>query len=133
MEATYLGLPNQPVGIGETQLIHDSLDSGAHLLRIGVPSVDHLQQRHMGVPSPTQRGVPRASGGTVRGVSPGLELSPVFLMNGHTIGAQSPHFPTCVSSRAKGEHCIQLSLRSLRIVQVIHERLTTCNDGQRVS
>lgn len=46
MEATYLGLPNQSVGIGVTQLIHDSLDSGAHLLRIGVPSVDHLQQRH---------------------------------------------------------------------------------------
>ena len=46
MEATYLGLPNQPVGVGVTQLVHNSLDSGAHLLRIGVPSVDHLQQRH---------------------------------------------------------------------------------------
>lgn len=53
MEATYLGLPNQSVGVGVTQLIHDSLHSGAHLLRIGIPSVDHLQQRHMGVQSPT--------------------------------------------------------------------------------
>lgn len=46
MEVTYLGLPNQSVGVGVTQLVHDSLDSGAYLLRIGVPSVDHLQQRH---------------------------------------------------------------------------------------
>lgn len=56
MEATYLGLPNQSVGVGVTQLIHDSLHCGAHLLRIGIPSVDHLRQRHMGVQSPTLKG-----------------------------------------------------------------------------
>lgn len=51
-EDTYLGLPDQSVGVGVTQLLHDSLDGGAHLLRIGVPSVDHLQRRHKGVRSP---------------------------------------------------------------------------------
>lgn len=58
-EATYLGLPDQSVGVGVIQLLHDSLDGGAHLLRIGVPSVDHLQQRHKGVQSPTLCGARR--------------------------------------------------------------------------
>jgi hypothetical protein len=45
MEATDLGLPNQSVGVGVTQPLHHFVDSGAYLLRIRVPSVDHLQQR----------------------------------------------------------------------------------------
>lgn len=66
VEATYLGLPDKSVGVGVTQLLHDSLDSGAHLLRIGVPSVDHLQQRHTGVQMPTLWRVLRTSNGTGR-------------------------------------------------------------------
>ena len=40
---TYLGLPNQSVGVGVTELFHDFVDSGSYLLGIGVPSVDNLQ------------------------------------------------------------------------------------------
>ena len=85
-EATYLRLPNQPVRVGVTQLIHDSLHSGAHLLRIGVPSVDHLQQRHTGVQSPTLQRVPRASDCAVRWREPGTGGPPsVFYTNDDTI------------------------------------------------
>lgn len=61
VEATYLGLPHQSVGVAVLQPFHDFLDSGAYLLRIWVTSVDHLQQRYNGCSVINTGKAPRAS------------------------------------------------------------------------
>jgi hypothetical protein len=42
MVQTYLALPDETVGIGPAQLLHDELDGGAHLGRVGVATVHHV-------------------------------------------------------------------------------------------
>lgn len=77
MQVTYLGLPNQSVGVGITQLFHDFVDSGSYLLGIGVPSVDNLQSRQNNRQSPTLWGcqAPLAiQGQDDRGLDPSLAL-----------------------------------------------------------
>lgn len=41
--STHLGLPDEPVGVGMVQLLHDSLDSSSYFLWIRITTVHHLQ------------------------------------------------------------------------------------------
>lgn len=44
--STYLGLPHKPVRVGVVQLLHDSLDSSSHFLRIRITTVHYLQHKN---------------------------------------------------------------------------------------
>lgn len=44
---TYFGLPNKSVRVGILQLLHDSLDSSSHLLRVWITAVHDLWHRNI--------------------------------------------------------------------------------------